>query len=610
MKPAVELVRSESRPNAPRDPAEWLPQRERQLLDPDVWRDTLEKYARATNLAVALTDAEGRPLGECINPRPTWNLFRRQLPTDHPGCPFCLARSSVPCHCIADCLARGELVLVHSPIGMVHFAVPLLLDCQPVGALIGGQVFDQFPEQLALERMAQQLELPALQAWHLARGEQPIKQATVRVYADLLAALGRTVLQARHHQLVEADRLAEMTRLQDLLQQRNQELIEADQRKDEFMAVLGHELRNPLAPIRNTLQLMKLWDLVDADVHWAIAVMDRQTNQLTRLVDDLLDLSRVAQNKVELHKQAVQVTVVVDSAVEMARPLIDSRRHELSVVLPESPLTLNADPVRLAQVLANLLNNAAKYTPPGGRIELRAATEGSEVVFRVRDNGIGIAPEMLPRVFHLFVQAEEATDLAAGGLGIGLSLVHSLVTMHGGSVQVFSEGLGKGSELVVRLPISSAVAAASPDSSAEERRIAKRSLRVLLADDQSDAAESLAVLLRMWRHETRVAADGPTALILAQQALPDVAILDINLPGMDGHEVARHLRRLPDGDRVFLVALTGHGSSQDRRRSRESGFDVHLIKPIDPEELRRLLECPPTESKPLEREEDIPFVAR
>jgi signal transduction histidine kinase len=370
-------------------------------------------------------------------------------------------------------------------------------------------------------------------------------------------------------------------------------LREVDRRKDEFLATLAHELRNPLAPIRNAVGLMRLRGPGDPDLRWAVDVVERQSQQLTRLVDDLLDISRIRRGKVRLTKEVVDLAAVVRSAVEAARPLLDERRHQLVVDLGDGPLPLEADPTRLAQVLANLLNNSAKYTEPGGHIRLTARREGGAVVIRVRDTGIGIGPELLPRVFDLFVQAEEARGRANGGLGIGLSLVRRLVELHGGTVEARSDGPGRGSEFAVRLPApfpqerqgdGPVVVSGRPPSAAPRR--------ILVVDDNVDAADSLARLLGLQGHEVRVAHDGLAGLEAARASPPELVFLDLGLPGVDGYEVARRIRRQPQTQGTVLVALTGWGQEDARRRSREAGFDHHLVKPVDLEALRALLACP------------------
>jgi PAS domain S-box-containing protein len=371
-------------------------------------------------------------------------------------------------------------------------------------------------------------------------------------------------------------------------------LREADRRKDEFLAMLAHELRNPLAPIRNALHLLKQTGLEDAVRQEVRGMMERQVQHLSRLVDDLLDISRITRGKIQLRKERLDVAAVVQRAVETCRPAVEERRHNLIVSLPPEPPGLEVDPARLEQVLSNLLDNAAKYTPEGGRIEVTAAREGGEVVLRVRDTGVGIRPDMLARIFDLFVQSERVLEDARGGLGIGLALVRSLVAMHGGSVAAHSDGPGRGSEFVVRLPAlaEGREQAPAPPAAPAAPVAAGPTRRVLVVDDSADAAESLALILRLGGHEVRVAHDGPAALAAVLDARPEVVFLDLGMPGMDGCEVARHLRLQPGLEGVTLVALTGWGQAEDRRRTREAGFDHHLVKPVDPAALNALLTGP------------------
>jgi len=369
---------------------------------------------------------------------------------------------------------------------------------------------------------------------------------------------------------------------------------EADHHKGEFLAMLAHELRNPLAPILNALYILRLDGVDPESAGQARAVAEQQVRHLARLVDDLLDVSRISSGKIQLRTDVIDLRDAVGRSVETARPHIEGSRHELSVSVPEGPLWLHADSARLEQVLANLLNNAAKYTEPGGAIELVAAREGDDAVVRVRDSGIGIAPELLPRVFDLFTQADRSLDRSQGGLGIGLTLVRRLVELHGGSVSASSRGLGRGSEFVVRVPIGAAPGAteeaggAAPDAATFPATDA-RPKRVLVVDDNIQGAMILARVLKSCGHETEVAHDGPTALEIASARPLDVVLLDIGLPGMDGYEVARRLRKVDGMDRVLLVALTGYGQEEDRERSRQAGLDLHLVKPIDPHTLTLVL---------------------
>ncbi len=373
-------------------------------------------------------------------------------------------------------------------------------------------------------------------------------------------------------------------------------LSEADRRKDEFLAMLAHELRNPLAPIRNSLEILRLAGDPTADARYAREVMDRQLDQMVRMVDDLLDVSRVTRNLLELRKGPVDLAAVASSAVETSRPLLVEKRHEFTLSLPDEPVMLEADAARLAQVFANLINNAAKYTEPGGRIELTAEKRGGEAVVTVRDNGLGIPEEMLPAVFTLFTQLDCKMERTHGGLGIGLTLVKRLVELHGGAVEAHSEGPGCGSEFVVRLPVSHPVDV--PAEAPAENPAAPRTRRILVVDDNVDSASSLRLMLRMLGHEVELAHDGEAAVEQTCAYCPDLILLDLGLPKLNGYEACRRIRAIEaeaDGDgarRKVIVALTGWGQEDDRRRSREAGFDLHLVKPIELAALERLLSEP------------------
>jgi CheY-like chemotaxis protein/two-component sensor histidine kinase len=319
-------------------------------------------------------------------------------------------------------------------------------------------------------------------------------------------------------------------------------------------------------------------------------ILQRQVEQLSRLVDDLLDVSRITRGKISLQKQRLDLGAVIARAVETSQPLIDSRRHRITLSLPPEPVELEADPARLEQILTNLLTNAAKYMEEEGQIWLTAAVEEDQAVLRVKDDGLGIAPEMLPRLFDLFAQAERSLDRSQGGLGIGLTLVRRLVEMHGGTVEARSQGLGKGSEFIVHLPLhSTEPREAAPRPLPPRPNCLPRSCRVLVVDDNVDSAESLAMLATGWGHAVEVAHDGPAALEAARRQQPDLVLLDIGLPGMDGYEVARQLRRMGELKETLLIAMTGYGQAEDRLRSQAAGFQHHLVKPVDTEALRTLL---------------------
>jgi len=379
----------------------------------------------------------------------------------------------------------------------------------------------------------------------------------------------------------------------DELRRLNAELSATAHRKDEFLAVLAHELRNPLAPIRSAAQYLLLQNHPDPGLRNAHEIIDRQTGHLVRLVDDLLDVSRISRGKVTLQKERVSLSSILASATEASRPLIEAEGHRLTVSAPSAPIELDADLTRIAQVLQNLLNNAARYTPPGGHIELSAGIEGDELALRVRDDGIGIPPELLEHVFEPFAQLDSSLGRAGGGLGIGLTLVQRLVELHGGRARAHSDGPGKGSEFVVWLPVAAqpptAVRPAPPAAERAEQAGARTALRVLIVDDNRDSADSLAELLRSFGHEVHKAYDGLAGVEAAGSFRPDAALLDIGLPGLDGFEAAREIgKRYPDAG-ITLIAITGWGQEQDRRRSREAGFAHHLVKPVDAAALRKLL---------------------
>jgi CheY-like chemotaxis protein len=367
-----------------------------------------------------------------------------------------------------------------------------------------------------------------------------------------------------------------------------EKVCEADARKNEFLAMLAHELRNPMAPIRNAVAILRAPDLASQQRVWGLDVVERQVQQLVRLVDDLLDVSRITSGKIQLKLQPVQVSEVVAAAIETSRPLIESLRHDLQLDITPEPLWVKGDFARLTQVLANLLNNAAKYTEPGGRIVVTLERCGDDAVVRVTDTGIGIRPESLATIFELFAQADRTLDRAQGGLGVGLTLVQRLVELHEGSVQASSLGAGRGAEFMVSLPLQARMEKTEMSDS-NYALPAPGGCRVLLVDDNVDSAQTMATLLRMEGHETDVVYDGETALQRAQVMSPDAVFLDIGLPGMNGFQVARELRARPQTSRTMLIAVTGYGQASDRQRAMEAGFDHHLVKPVDLNAVQALL---------------------
>jgi CheY-like chemotaxis protein len=382
--------------------------------------------------------------------------------------------------------------------------------------------------------------------------------------------------------------VTERRRMEDNLRTLASDLAEADRRKDEFLATLAHELRNPLAPLSNTLEILKRSTTQDASARRGLDTMERQLEQLVRLVDDLLDVSRITHNRIELRKRAVELAPVIRQAVLAAQPLADVSRHTIDVSLPAEPIHLHADPVRLTQVFGNLLNNSCKYTPPGGSIRVTVQRDGNDAIVTVTDTGIGIPAGKLDSIFDMFAQVDRSLEQSQGGLGIGLTLVKRLIEMHGGTVEARSAGEGHGSAFTVRLPALQETAdIATPPAS--ETRAKGTAYRILVVDDNKDSAESLAMLLELTGNEVFTAHDGQDAFAAAEEHRPDVILLDIGLPVLNGHEVCRRIRQQPWGQTMVLIALTGWGQDEDRRRSQEAGFDGHLVKPVDHTRLLNLL---------------------
>ncbi|MBI3547379.1 MAG: response regulator [Gammaproteobacteria bacterium] len=376
--------------------------------------------------------------------------------------------------------------------------------------------------------------------------------------------------------------ISERKRAEDMLRQ-------ADRNKNDFLAMLAHELRNPLAPIRNGLEIMQLAGNDAGMAAEARKMMERQIGNMVRLIDDLLDLSRVTQGKLELRKEKIDLRTVMQDALETSRPLIEELGHQLRVNMPGSALYVSADRSRLAQVFANLLNNSAKYTRTGGHIWLTVERQGTDAIVKVKDDGVGISPELLPRIFNLFTQADRSLEHSQNGLGIGLSIVRGLVEMHGGIVEASSAGPGEGSEFSVRLStvMSPALETASKQNEANDRAASKH--RILVVDDNKDAAISLAMMLKIMDHETRTAHDGVEALETAENFLPNVVILDIGLPKLNGYDVCRQIRQQAWGKDMVMIAVTGWSQEEDKRQSKEAGFNFHMLKPVDPQALVKLL---------------------
>ena len=387
-------------------------------------------------------------------------------------------------------------------------------------------------------------------------------------------------------QVIGASKVARDVTLQKRVQR---ELMEADTRKTEFLALLAHELRNPLGPIRHAVKILRARAPSPDELQWATSIIDRQTEHMTRLVEDLLDVSRITRGTIELRRERVDLATIIKAAVEASSALLERNRHQLKVTTPAQPVYVEGDLTRLTQVVANLLDNAAKYTDPGGKVWLSAEREGDSAVIRVKDSGIGIPAEVLPRIFDMFTQAGLPLERSQGGLGVGLALVERLVLLHGGTVSAYSAGAGQGSQFTIRLPLAQAQKVPAIERREPVLPASTKRCRVLVVDDNVDSVESLAMLLRMMGHEVETASDGASGLEKAAAFKPDVAILDIGLPKVNGYELARQIREQQWSKNVTLVALTGWGQEQHRRRSEESGFNHHLTKPVEFDVLQEIL---------------------
>jgi signal transduction histidine kinase len=439
----------------------------------------------------------------------------------------------------------------------------------------------------------------------------PVLRSKVSVFTELYRK-NREVERANRLLMAEvAERRRAESRLSELnasldqrvqertqaLQESEEKLREADARKDEFLATLAHELRNPLAPVRNAIHFLKLRGPGTQDVQWASDVIDRQVYLMSRLIDDLMDVSRINQGRIELRRELVALDDVLADAVETIQPQIDGAGHKLTVMQPPAKLLVDGDPARLSQAFMNLLSNAAKYTDPGGQIELRVVNEGGHAAVFIRDNGIGIPAHRLDGVFEMFSQEEAALSRSRGGLGIGLALTRRLVQMHGGTVVALSEGPGKGSQFVVRLPVAVGQLGDEGDEQPNHAVLPQAALRILVADDNKDAVETLGILLEVMGHQVRRAHDGEAAVQQAAAFDPHIVLLDIGMPKLNGYDACRAIRAAAGGAARTLVAVTGWGQPQDVERAREAGFDQHMVKPMDPNALARLISSRVAESR-------------
>ena len=481
---------------------------------------------------------------------------------------------------IAELNADGTLTLVNDALCALVARPREALVGMTLGALAHAEDRERLEDLLA-EVIAGQVESATTERRLVRSPDEPI-------WAKLSLSLARVTDQAGPRAVAVIEDVSERRQAED-------ELREADRRKDEFLATLAHELRNPLAPIRNSLHIFRKSVAADPSLARVTDMMDRQVTHMVRMVDDLLEVSRISRGKIELRRERVSVESVLRNAVETSRPLIESARHHLHLELPGGDLAIDADPVRLAQVFANLLNNAAKYTPPGGTIHVSARREDSMVAVSVKDNGEGIPPAMLARVFNMFTQVNTGMR-AQGGLGIGLTLARTLVHLHGGSIDALSDGRDRGCEFVVRLPLARGTREARDGSTSADA--VTRLGRVLVVDDNQDAADTLGMLLRALGAEVEVAHDGRSALERMPEFRPGAVLLDLGMPGMNGLEVARRMRENPEFKHVLLVALTGWGQREDRRRTFDAGFDHHLVKPADLVALQDILRLHAANSSP------------
>src|SRR5881296_3932042 len=525
------------------------------VFEPDAaWTRALEKYGAATHLAVELYGRDERLILGPVHPT---RLFELLAPGHHALSMFAA--------CVRRCLAQtagASTIVVEQRHRFAVIGSSLALNGEVVGAAVAAYVLTAFPDEHAVRRLAKECNVSFT---------TPLTRARLNVYGELLQVLCNALL-SENVRARQQERAA--TRL-----------AAADQAKDDFLAMLSHELRNPLGAIQLAAQIIRLGRASQTAIQKATEIVDRQVKHVARLLDDLLDVSRITRGRIGLRKSSVHMATSVAHAVQTSRALIEAQGHSLMVSLPEEPIWLEADATRLEQILTNLLDNAAKYTPPKGHIAVMASREENDVLLRVRDTGLGISPEMLPRVFDLFAQADPSLAHSQGGLGIGLTLVLKLVELHGGTVTVHSEGLGRGTEVVVRLPLGTP--SQMPGAPVTEQR--SRSRHVLVIEDNPDAREMLRTTLEVDGHRVEVAEDGPQGVALARSSRPDVVLVDIGLPGLNGYEVARQMRALL-GRHVRLIAVTGYGQPEDRRRTKEAGFDAHLTKPVSCEQIAEVLE--------------------
>jgi PAS domain S-box-containing protein len=684
------------------------------LLDPRLWQDVLEEYALAMNLAVALTDTQGQVLGECINPRPLWSLFRAQV-SQKPGiCPFCLIRSE-PCTAIADALHQGQIMLTRDRLGLAHFVIPLQLGNQQLGTLIAGQVFDQFPDrlQLELEQTARRLDLSPQQVWNLASRQRPVLHKTLQIYAKLLHTLGSTFVETRYHTLMESERSTLLSRLYEqvriseqqyrllaealpqfvwnlrpsgqvtycnqhsyqytgltseqtlgsgwadvlhpddqqrtqvawqtalrtgknyeieyrvrrakdgqyrwhlasigpmcdhngqmiswvgtaidiedrkqaeaTLQHQTEQLIEANKIKDEFLAVLSHELRSPLNPILSWSKLLQSHQYDEQTTLRALAVIERNAQLQAQLIGDLLDVSRILQGKLSFDVSPIDLATTIQAAIETVRLAAEAKAIQIQVTVEPGVGPVLGDFGRLQQVIWNLLSNAIKFTSDGGRVGIGLRRVNTQVQLMVSDTGKGIASDFLPYVFEYFRQADSTITRKFGGLGLGLAIVRRLVELHGGTVWAESAGEGQGATFIVRLPLTQQQSTPKLDDTESRQSLDLQGVRVLIVDDDADTRDVTTFLLEEYGMNITALASAAEALITLTQCQFDVLISDIGMPEMDGYMLLQQVRSSSEpNSQVPAIALTAYAGEIDHQRTIAAGFQRHLAKPIEPDLL-------------------------
>lgn len=527
-----------------------------------MWGPALEKFGAVTDLTVALW-ADGRIVYGPIHTTPLFEVF---------------AQNGYDPRIFADCARRclaqvhdRPAVVVAPAYGLAVVGTSLVLDDQIVGAAVAGYALVEFGRSSAVALLAREAGVPFPRLWGIARKMQPVPERRLMLHGELLQILGDAILRENHRTRQYEATAAELT-----------SEVAA---KDEFMAMLGHELRNPLAAVLNSAEVLRRAYPLSPEALRLVGVVDRQTRQLSRIADDLLDVSRIRSQKSVLDRLPVDLREVAQAAIDALRVSGRDDEHPISVSLPSAPLVVDGDAARLGQVFGNLLDNAIKYTPSGGKIELILESSGDDALVRVRDQGAGIEPKLLPRIFEVFSQGKIALDRSRGGLGLGLALVKALVEAHGGTVEARSDGAGSGSEFRVKLPL--ATSTIDPGPGHQPTTIPP--LRIVLVEDNADAREALRELLSLDGHIVAVAADGLAGFRAIQEHQPQVAIVDIGLPLLDGYGLAERVRADPGLRQVRLLALTGYGQPKDLERARAVGFDGHVVKPVNLRALTRAL---------------------